>query len=125
ERQVTLYRNAASQLMSVTILITSGGELTIRLVSMPLRDNAWTISIITLLLLLGFTWPRLRHAQNYYDDVDLLSPQESRLVGVVAVCFIVFLGLLTLPDLPLQLRARPGYALDNSFALQNRTDRGL
>lgn len=124
-RQVALFRNEQTQLMSVTVPVTPGGELHIWLGATPIRSVAWAISTLTLLLLVVLTGQRLRLPQNRYDDVDLLSPQEARLVGTVSICFLGALWLLSAPGSPAPLRAAPGFGLDGSYALESRTDRGL
>jgi hypothetical protein len=90
------------------------------------RQIAWGISWITLLLLLVDVLRRLRRPQRgFYETLSFISVREARLLGIVFIGFLMSIMLFATPESPYLLHARPGYALDNSAALRTRTDVGL
>ncbi len=125
DREVALKPNAETGLISVALPSTQGNELLITLGATPVRQAAWSISGVVFISLIGITLLRLRRSTSIYDDLEHLSPQEARLVAGVMLTYITILILFVLALLPFQLHVRPGYRLDNSFALQSRTNRGL
>lgn len=112
-------------LINITLPETQNAELVITLGATPIRTIAWLITWIILVLMALVTLQRLRKRDVFYDDLALLSVPEARLIGIVLVCFSGVLWLVNSGSPAFGLRARPGYALDNNIALENRTDRGL
>jgi hypothetical protein len=117
--------NPQTGLMRVTLPVTEAGEFTLSLGPTPTRVAAWVVTWSSLLILLVLTLLRFRRQTPLYDELDLLKVAEARLVGFVSVCFVLLVVLTAIPGAMLPIRARPGYALDNSFAVQSRTQVGL
>jgi len=125
DRPVPLVRNPDTGLMYADIPALSSGELTIVLDSTPIRTAAWIISWNMLFIVLVITWGRFRRYHNTFDDLVLLSYKEVRLLAVVLLACATITLLFNLPQFPLSLRLRSGYALQNSTFIESRTDSGL
>jgi hypothetical protein len=123
--QIPLQPDERSGLIKVSVPASRVGELSVQLESTPSRRFAWTISVSMLIVLLLLTMRRLRSEQDYFNDLDLLTVREARLVFVVLASFTLFIALFATLLTPSPLRARPGHALDTSIPLASRTDVGL
>lgn len=102
------------------------GVLSLSLMSTPLRQRAWILSWGAAIMLIVITLSRLRRTPiHYYDDLQLLSPEELRLILFVCGGFIVIIALFATPYSPYTLHATPGHKLADTFAVQSRTESGM
>jgi hypothetical protein len=124
-RAVPLSADAETGLIQVDVPVARNEELSIFLGPTSIRTGAWAISWASLAITLILTIGRMRRRTGIHDDLALLSPPEARLVGIVLGCFGVIILAFATPSSPLTLHTRPGYMLDNSYALRSRTDVGL
>jgi hypothetical protein len=114
-------------LLLIDVPSTRSGELVLSLGSTAVRTSAWLISLAALLLSLIVTRIRYRRQPDvpFYDALNLLQPQETRLVMLLLACFSLVL-LLTAPiGAPLNLRAAPAYHLQDAAVARTQTDVGL
>lgn len=93
---------------------TSGAgeaELIITLGATPIRNAAWGISWLAAFALAGSIWIRLRRGgpQQFYDDRQLLTPPESRLMLALLLCFGVVFYLTVPADAPVRLQTQPDW----------------
>ncbi len=124
-RPVPVTRNPETGLMRVDVPALSSGEMFIVLSETDIRTGAWIISWSMLMIVLVITWGRLRQHQYTFEDLEQLSYKEARLISVVLASVALIIFLFNNPNLPLSLRVKPGYELQNSTFIQNRTDSGL
>jgi hypothetical protein len=129
-RRVPLARNPQTGLIDVFLSGTrsnpAAGQLRITFEDTTNRRIAWAISWATAITIIGLTLLRLRGARPaHYLDLTLLTNTDTRLVIVVLAVFIIAIALFATPDSPYSLQARPGSRLDNSFAMESRTNAGL
>jgi hypothetical protein len=124
-RPTLLVANEETGLIHIEVPVVANEELDVTLGTTPIRAGAWIISGAVLGILLMVTWGRWRRQPGYYDDLELLSKPEARLLALVLGSFASIILLFATPVSPLSLRARPGYLLDNSYSLRSRTDVGL
>jgi hypothetical protein len=111
--------------MRANVPTTTNGELFILLGSTPIRTAGWIITWDLLLVLAIITWGRLRRARTIYNENELLSYREIRLSALVLVLCAAIIYLFNNIAVPLSLRMKSGYELQNSTIVQNRTDSGL
>ncbi len=124
-RPAPLSADEQTGLIRVAVPVAVNEELAVVLGPTPIRTGAWAISWLTLAIILILTIGRLRRKTGIHDDLALLTTPEARLMAFVLATFGLIILLFAAPFAPLTLRARPGYMLDNSFSLRNRTDVGL
>ncbi len=123
---LSVRRNEQTGLTQLLMPARSNGEVRVFFGTTPLRQAAWIISSLTLALLSLSTLRKMSVFQaNYYEDLKLLTIEEARLVMLVTGAFTVILILFGLPFSPYTLHARLGHALDNTYAVQSRTETGL
>jgi hypothetical protein len=125
DRIIPVTANPNTGLINLNIPSQGRGELSIVLDSTPERSAAWIISGDALLVLLVITWGRYRRFHNSFDDFELVTHKEGRLLSIVLLSFAVIIYLFNYPAFPLSLRQRPGFEMQNSIFIQNRTDAGL
>lgn len=122
---VPLFPNPQNNLTRITIPPVHAGQLVLELGTTPVRLGAWVIAWSSLGIALILTWGRSRRYRPVYDDVELLTLEETRLIAFVLLCLALLVPLTALPNSPLPIRLRPGYATQTAAALQTRTDAGL
>jgi len=66
-----------------------------------------------------------RQGSYHYNDLQLLTKPEARLVGLIAVGFTVGVLVFARPESPFALHAPPGHALSDGATLRARTLHGL
>lgn len=120
-----LFRNPQNNLTRVTINPVRAGQLILELGTTPIRLGAWIITWSSFGITLILTWGRSRRYTLIYNEVELLTREETRLTAFVIICLALLMPLAALPNSPLPLRRQPGYALQNAVTLQSRTDAGL
>ncbi len=125
DRSIPLVPNPETGLMRIDIPITTSGELSIILGSTPIRTAGWMITWDLLLITLVITWGRVRRSRFIYREHTLLSYREIRLSTLVLVLCAAIIYVFTNLNLPVALRMKSGYELQNSTIVQNRTDSGL
>jgi len=125
-RPVPLSQDPTTGLMraDIPIDLTGNAELLIAMDTTPIRTGAWLISGVCLLIAGIITWGR-RRQKTPFVETKLLTTAEARLAALPIACFVIILLIFTQPQIPLSLRARPGYGLNGSSIIQNRTDAGL
>ncbi len=101
------------------------GTLTLYFGTTPTRTLSWLVTWITLAIIVLHTSRRLNRLKISYDDLALLTIAEARLVGLIVVCFIVVISLFATPFSPASLRTPPGSQLQDTIALNSRTNVGL
>lgn len=102
------------------------GVLTLSLMSTPLRQRAWALSWGAVLAVIVITIARLRRTPiHYYDDLQMLTPEELRLILFVCGGFMAIIALFATPHSPYTLHAKPGHKLATTFAVQSRTESGM
>ncbi|MDX1995694.1 MAG: glycosyltransferase family 39 protein [bacterium] len=117
-------RDSLTGLLRVQIPAGANGQVVIAFGTTPIRQAAWLLSIGTLLLIC-LHGLRRSTAAFQYEDLSILNVEEARLIFLVIAGFSGILVLFTLPISPYSLQARPGYQLDNTIGMQNRTESGL
>jgi hypothetical protein len=125
DRVVPLTQDPETGLMRVDLPALSSGELVITLGSTPIRTAAWLISWDALLIVLIVTWGRYRRYRSIFEELFQLSNKEARLLAVVLAAIAIIIFAFNYIRIPLSLRMRSGYELQNSTLIQNRTDAGL
>jgi hypothetical protein len=110
----------------IRLTLPSGSrEIVVSLESTPTRFGAWIISWTAFFVTGVIVFWRYRRQRELYDDLQLLSIEETRLLGIVIGGFLLILALFVVPNSPLQLRAPVGHALNGSIGLRRTTDSGL
>lgn len=122
---IPLFSNPQNNLTRVTISPVRSGQLELELGTTPVRLGAWIITWASFAITLILTWGRFRRHHLVYDDSELLTREESRLIAFVLICLALLMPLAALPESPLPLRLQPGHAMQNAVTLQTRTDAGL
>jgi hypothetical protein len=121
---VPVGRDPQTGLTRVSLPRSTGAEMVVTFGTTDVRTGAWIISTACVGIVLVATIGRVRRAQPYFDDLDLLTLPEARLTGALLGVFALIVMLFVAAPTPL-LYARPGHALDNTVALRARTDVGL
>jgi hypothetical protein len=125
DRAIPLTQNPETGLMRANVPTTTNGELFIVLGSTPIRTAGWVITWDLLLILMVITWGRLRRSRPIYNENELLSYREIRLSALVLLLCAVIIYAFNNVTLPLSLRMKSGYELQNSTIVQSRTDSGM
>ncbi len=125
-RIVNLRPDAETGLMQIDIPATPNGqELVIQLQDTPARTAGWAISTLSALgLALAFAF-EMRQPRSPFIEARLLSTSEIRLNGLVLLIISTASLFVSFTPLSAALTARPGYGLDGSVRLPNRTEAGL
>ena len=125
DRPIALTPNLETGLMRANLPAKTNGELSIVLSSTPIRTAGWIITWDLLLVMAIITWGRLRRSSTIYNENELLSYREIRLSALVLVLCAATIYVFNNVTLPLSLRMKSGYELQNSTIVQNRTDSGI
>jgi hypothetical protein len=125
DRAIPLTQNLETGLMRADIPVTGNGEFSIVLGSTPIRTAGWIITWDLLIVIAIVTWGRLRRSQTIFNEQESLSKREIRLIALVLVLCSAIIYIFNNLNLPLSLRMKSGYKLQNSTVVQNRTDSGL
>ena len=125
--EVQLTADDQTGLIRVRVPPSRNENLVIRLGATSVRTAAWITSGGVLAGLVFMLLLRLRRQSVgvVYNELPLLSLQETRLVSVIFVGFVAAIWFFARPESQFSLHARPGYSLDNSYELRNLTDVGL
>jgi hypothetical protein len=124
---VELMPNMESGLITIDIKTAGAGEIRLQFDTTPIRTLAWVVSGLSLgtLLLLAYVRDKTSTKSDLQDNFPLLKPAEVRLITMLLLGFVLVVTLVATPFSPLRISARPGYKLDNAFALRARTDVGI
>ncbi|MEO8610314.1 MAG: 6-pyruvoyl-tetrahydropterin synthase-related protein [Chloroflexota bacterium] len=125
DHTIPLTLNPETGLMRASVPTTTNNELSIVLGSTPIRTASWIITWDLLLILAVVTWGRLRRSRPIYNENELLSYREIRLAALVLLLCAAIIYAFNDVSLPLSLRMKSGYELQNSTVVQNRTDSGM
>jgi hypothetical protein len=121
-----LQTSETNGLIQLTIPPTYDGELVIVLGATPLRQTAWIISWSMFVFLLLGTLVRSRRQRNItYDNQELISVEETRLLTLILIGFFLCILMFATENSPYTLHSRPGHLLDGSIELSTRTTTGL
>lgn len=121
-----LFSHPQTGLVQIQVPTNVEGDLTVSLGTTPIRRLSWVLSWVILMLIILETLRRLRKITDpVYEDLTLLSIGEARLTALIIASLGGVLFGFGLPSSPYSLHARPGYALDNTVAVQSRTEAGL
>lgn len=124
--QVPLRPNPDTGLIQIDVpSLPRSGTLTLYFGTTPTRTLSWFVTWITLAIIVFHTGRRLNRLKISYDDLALLTLAEARLIGLIVVSFIVVIGLFATPFSPSSLRTIPGTQLQDTIALNSRTNAGL
>ncbi len=126
-QEVEITADKKTGLIRITVPPVHNENLVIRMGSTSIRTAAWVISGVVLAGLILMLLLRLSGQSTgvFYNDLPLLSLQETRLVSVIFIGFVAAIWFFARPESQFSLHARPGYSLDNSYELRNLTDVGL
>lgn len=122
---VALSADPGTGLINIDFPARVSGELVVTLGATPVRSGGWLVAAGALGVLLLITARRLRHTQDAYEELQLLTLREARLVAVVIASCALLIFAFTSPASSMSIAARPGYGLDGSIELHSRTDVGL
>jgi len=126
DQPVALSRDNLTGLIELLISGPTSGELRLTLDSTAIRQTAWALFWTAVAALTSITFLRLRVLQpRPFDDLHMLPITDARLLGLVVIGYAGLMAGLTTPNPVLTLHARPGHGLDNTYAIQSRTDSGL
>jgi hypothetical protein len=125
DRSLPLTSDPKTGLMRANVPTTTNGELSVVLGSTPIRTAGWIITWDLLLVVVVITWGRLRRSHTIYNENELLSYREIRLTALVLLLCTAIIYAFNNVNLPLSLRMKSGYELQNSTIVQNRTDSGM
>ena len=124
--EVPLRRDTETGLMRVFLRPVQSALLTVSLGSTPVRLAGWILFWVSLVLVSTAAIFRLRRQGiYYYNDLQLLTKPEARLVGLIAVGFTVGMLVFARSESPFALHAPPGHALSDGTTLRARTLHGL
>jgi hypothetical protein len=122
---VPLQQLPETGLIQIELPRAAGEELSISLGTTPVWSAAWIISWTAALIIGIFTWARFRRSGYIYGEFHLLTRAEARLLLALVVLLAILTVLLNRAQLPVSLRLRPGYKLNDAVFVENRTDAGL
>ncbi|MCA0452640.1 MAG: glycosyltransferase family 39 protein [Chloroflexi bacterium] len=129
EQRLSVQANPTTGLIQVEvpILNANNAELSIHLGTTDVRNGSWTLSGIILIMVLIWTWGKIRRThKTIIEDVMLLKLEEARLIALPVVCFGIAALLVLLPNNPLiDLTPLPNSGLQGSFSTQIRSTAGL
>jgi hypothetical protein len=124
---VSLTRNPASGLIQVGVGRATDGVLTISYEATPTRQTAWGVSaVIGIFLVMSALSGVLRRRRIApLLELNLLSVQSARLVGIIGVGFALFFVLFIAPQAPYSIYPPLGHQLTTFVAQNHKTDVGL
>lgn len=122
-QSLIVYADVQSGLINFEIPSMSG-ELIVSLGPTSIRQNAWLLSAIALLML-PLMWRRIPEDNEPPDDVDLLNIGEVRLLSFIIAALAVIVLFFAAPSSPITLYGRPGHGLTDANILRTRTNAGL
>ncbi|MCU0481420.1 MAG: hypothetical protein MUE54_09430 [Anaerolineae bacterium] len=124
---VGLTPNSATGLIQVSVGRATNGVLTISYETTPNRQTAWGISgIVALFLVINALFALLRRKRaNTLLELNLLSVESARLIGVIIIGFISFWGLFIMPQAPYSIYRPSGSGLIPFVAQNQKTDVGI
>ncbi len=112
-------------LIEISIPETRNSELTVALHTTPIRTTAWVVSWSALAAVIVMGWLGIRRQERLFNELNLLTTEETRLTAVVVGCFLVVIVLFAFPASPVSLRAPAGHALQGTTPLRSLSDIGL
>jgi hypothetical protein len=125
-RTITLRPNLETGLIQIDIPTTlESRELVVGLRNTPEQNAGWAITALSVLGLGLLLALEMRRSRPHPPEIALLSASEIRLNGLVLLIISAATLLVSFTPLNTALTARPGYGLDGSVRLPNRTEAGL
>jgi len=123
---ITITPDPETNLLTVYVPRTEQASLTISLGFTDVRLGAWIIAWCSLGIMTSLTFARLRRTQNdEFMSLKLLSAQDTRLLVVVLISFFGINFLLANEQIPVSLREKQNYKLEEITTLGTRTDIGI
>jgi hypothetical protein len=111
--------------IQIPVMAEGAGELVVALGTTSIRAGSWIISWAILVMGLLLTLRRARTIKAPFEDMVLLTVEQSRLIALPLACIVLIL-LLTITHLfPFSLFAQPDSGLENTLHVESRTDAGL
>ncbi len=115
-----------TNLTNINISGNQSGELVLAFGPTLERRQSWLVSWLTLCVIAIVTLLRMRHGNTTSHMITpLITIDEARLVSIVYSALFALVTLFVAPNAPFSLHARPGHGLDNTIAVQSRTETGL
>lgn len=113
-------------LLRINVPENSTGQLTVELKSTQERQRAWLVTTLVSAVVALITFRRLRNNPTPTHHFHaLISANDARLLTIILIAGGIMLALFIIPDAPFSLHARPGHAIDNTFAVERFTETGL
>jgi len=124
---VSITRNPASGLMQVSVGRATNGILTVSYDTTPNRQTAWGISsIVMAFLVVNALFALLRRKRiASLLELNLLSVESARLIGIIIVGFFSFFGLFIAPQAPYSIYPASGSGITPFVAQNHKTDVGI
>lgn len=124
---VTIIPNPATGLIQINIRNATEGILTISYEATGIRETAWGISGgVGIIIFLNIVFSIFRRKRIYpVIELNLLSIQSARLVGIIITGFFVFVTLFIIPQAPYSIYPSDGYFLNHFTAQNHKTDVGI
>lgn len=128
EQPVNLRRDPDTGLTQVDLPEMNRGnsELLIVLGSTNVRLGSWFISAIGILIVVIWTWSKVRTLRkNPLEDFDLLKLEEARLIALPVGCFALVALLVLVPNPFFRINPLSSSGMSDSFVTQMRSNTGL
>ncbi len=101
-------------------------ELLIVLGSTNVRLGSWLISAVALLIVVIWTWSKVRTLRkNPLEDFDLLKSEEARLIALPIGCFALVALVVLVPNPFFKINLSPSSGMNDSFKTGMRSNTGL
>lgn len=118
--------NEENGLFQVHIPNSSSGVLVLNFGTTDVRQGAWIISWVSLIVLILATINRIRtNKEQFYTEFKLLSLSQVRISTAILIGFGAVLIFFATPSSPFTLYALPLHSLRDTVAIQQRTDVGI